>query len=212
MTTETKLRMVNVFKAAKAARWTRDKIDSLSTAEVQQLRFNAERLEETEIVALCDDVLGVRPRGGGSGRTQKGNGRNLVSRSKAFEMRGVYLQNPIWSRGGVRSSDGAVLMTIWAEDVRSEDGGCSYLLWAPNANGSRPWSDKAGGKERLEHCRLAAQQGKAEGLLVYGKKLEGSLPDDKAHSIDGVDAEIVLNVRVEKRGDEYWATWGKSKP
>ena len=204
--------MGNVFRAAQAARWTKDRITSLSTAEVQSLRSNAERLSETEIVALCDDVLGERPRGGGSGRTPKGNGRNLVSRSKAFEMRGVYLQNPIWSRGGVRASDGAVMMTIWAEDVRSEDGGCSYLLWAPNANGSRPWSDKAGGKERLEHCRLAAQQGKAEGLLVYGKKLDGSLPDDKAQSIDGVDAEIIVSLRVEKRGEEYWATWGKSKP
>jgi hypothetical protein len=28
--------------------------------------------------------------------------------------------------------------------------GCHCLLWAPNVGGSRPWSEKAGGRERLE--------------------------------------------------------------
>ena len=42
--------------------WTRDKIESLSTAEVRQLRDNALRLAEPEIAALCDTVLDTRPR------------------------------------------------------------------------------------------------------------------------------------------------------
>jgi hypothetical protein len=36
----------------------------LSTAEVRQLRENAERLSEGEIVGLCDEILKARPRGG----------------------------------------------------------------------------------------------------------------------------------------------------
>ena len=43
--------------------WTREKIESLSTVEVRQLQANALRLHETEIAALCDEVLGARPRG-----------------------------------------------------------------------------------------------------------------------------------------------------
>ena len=53
------------MRPSRAAQWTRDKIDSLTTLEVKQLRANAERLSEREITALCDDVLGKRPRGGG---------------------------------------------------------------------------------------------------------------------------------------------------
>ena len=47
-----------------------------------------------------------------------------------------------------------------------------------------------------------------EGLLVYGRPLEGSLPEDRARTISGIDAETVLNFKVEKRGAEYWARWG----
>ncbi|HEX2333618.1 MAG TPA: hypothetical protein VHI32_10640 [Burkholderiales bacterium] len=36
----------------------------MSTAEVRQLRENAERLSEAEIVGLCDEILKARPRGG----------------------------------------------------------------------------------------------------------------------------------------------------
>lgn len=45
------------------ARWTQEKIESLSTPEVRQLYVNALRLNEPEIAALCDSVLGTRPRG-----------------------------------------------------------------------------------------------------------------------------------------------------
>jgi hypothetical protein len=48
----------------RAALWTKDKIDLLSTPEVRNLHANAERLLETEIAALCIEVLGTRPRSG----------------------------------------------------------------------------------------------------------------------------------------------------
>jgi hypothetical protein len=143
------------------------------------------------------------------GATAAKNGRHLVSRSRAFEARGVFLQDTRGSWSGVRKSDGMVVMTIWAKSVESGDGACSYLLWAPNVDGSRPWSDKAAGKERLEHCRLALKQGGAEGLLVYGERLEGHLPEDKARTVQGVDPETVLRFKIEARGDEYWAVWGR---
>jgi hypothetical protein len=47
-----------------AAQWTKEKIDTLSTLEVRNLHANAERLLETEIAALCIEVLGSRPRTG----------------------------------------------------------------------------------------------------------------------------------------------------
>ena len=50
-------------RPTRSAQWTRERIDALSTAEVRQLRDNAERLHEAEIAALCEQVLGSRPRG-----------------------------------------------------------------------------------------------------------------------------------------------------
>jgi len=35
--------------------WTKDRIQTLSKPEVKQLRANAERLQEPEVVALCDE-------------------------------------------------------------------------------------------------------------------------------------------------------------
>lgn len=197
---------------SRIAKWTREKISSLTTLELRQLRLNAERLHETEVAALCDQVIGERPRGRTATRRpkRKGSAGRLVARGKAFELRGVSLQNRFWSRGGVRETDGMVVVSMWAEDVQRANAVSSYLLWAPNVEGSRPWSDKLGGKERLGHCQLAAEHGAAEGLLVYGTRLEGSLPEEKALSVDGADPENVLQLRVEKRGDEYWATWGTS--
>jgi hypothetical protein len=63
--------------------------------------------------------------------------------------------------------------------------------------------------ERLEHCKLAVERGGAEGLLAYGERLEGHLPEDKARTVLGVDADTVLRFKVEKRGKEFWATWGR---
>jgi hypothetical protein len=37
--------------------WSLDRIQTLSKPEVKQLRANAERLQESGVVALCDEVL-----------------------------------------------------------------------------------------------------------------------------------------------------------
>ena len=198
--------------AGKAVQWTKERIDALVTADVRQLRANAETLAEPEIVTWCDEILHGRPKTGpGSKARPKKNSKKLISRSKAFELRGVYLQDPGWSRGGVRKADGMVVVTIWAGDVQAAGGGCSYLLWSPNVAGSCTWSETPGGKERLEHCKLALERGEAEGLLVHGSRMEGALPDDKATSIEGVDPEVVVRMQVEMRGKEFWGIWGKSE-
>ena len=51
------------MRSAHAAQWTRERIDKLSTPEVKQLRDNAQRLNETEIAAICEQSLASRPRG-----------------------------------------------------------------------------------------------------------------------------------------------------
>lgn len=55
--------MMRLVRPGRSAAWTRDRIEALSTAEVRQLRVNAERLGEAEIAGLCDEVLKARPRG-----------------------------------------------------------------------------------------------------------------------------------------------------
>jgi hypothetical protein len=139
-------------------------------------------------------------------RTRAGR---LIARVKAFETRGVFLQDARTSWSGVRKADGKVVMALWADAVESAGGTCRYLLWAPNVDGSRPWSDKPAGRERLEHCKRALDLGGAEGLLVYGQGLTTHLPEDKAYAIHGVDAETVLTFEVEQVGAEFWAKWGK---
>src|SRR5260221_9448198 len=116
--------------AGKAVQWTRERVDALVTADVKQLRTNAENLSEPEIVTWCDEVLHARPKGSIAVKAKaKRGGRKLVSRSKAFELRGVFLQDPGWSRGGVRKADGMVVLTVWAGDISAAEGGCSYRLW-----------------------------------------------------------------------------------
>ena len=200
-----------VFKADLAKLWTRERIGRLSALEIKQLRANAERLNEPELAVLCSEVLKDSPRGAQQVTRDKPAGRTrarrLVARVKAFEARGVWLQDPRgWS--GVRKADGAVVIALWADAIESVDGSCRCLLWAPNVDGARPWSDKPAGRDRLEHCKRAVQLGSAEGLLVYGQRITGQLPEDKAHAIHGVDAETVLSFRVEAVGEEYWAVWG----
>ena len=40
--------------------WSLDRIQTLSKPEVKQLRANAERLQESGVVALCDEVLSAK--------------------------------------------------------------------------------------------------------------------------------------------------------
>jgi len=200
--------------SSRATDWTKERIGQLRKQEIEQLQINAGALGESGVVALCAEVLRERPKPRGSTAGRAGRPlkrRRLVSRRRAFETRGVTLQDARTSWSGVRKSDGAVVISLWADAIESASGSCSYLLWAPNVGGARPWSDQAAGKERLEHCRLAVDGGRAEGVLVYGERLEGYLPEDRARSVHGVDPEIVLQLEVERRGDEYWAVWGRKK-
>lgn len=195
---------------SRSNRWTIERIARLAQREVTQLRINAAGLGDAVVVALCDKVLQLdRPSVlvEKAGRRLKAKHPRLVTRRNAFETRGVMLP-ALSSWGGIRSSDGTVVLSIWRDGIRSENGVCSYLLWAPNEKGSRPWSDKPGGRERLEHCRQACERGTAEGLLVYGEKLDGHLPEDRAMTVAGVDPSVVLHVEVVLRGREYWAVWG----
>jgi hypothetical protein len=202
----------SVARRGRAESWTRERIAQLPAQEIMQLRANAERLNEADLAALCNEVLAQarsRTRTESRGKSEKiTKARKLIARTKAFEARGVRLQDVRTSWGGVRTSDGAVVMALWSEAIESADGACRYLLWAANVAGTRPWSDTPGGRERLEHCKRAIELGGAEGLLVYGQRMEGRLPEDKASAIYGVDAEMVLRFQVEALGDEYWAVWG----
>jgi len=207
---------MHIRKAAftsRATDWTKERIGQLRKQEIEQLQINAMALGANSVVALCAEVLSERPkkRRAGVRAAPPLKRRRLVSRRKAFEARGVMLQDARTSWGGVRKSDSAVVISLWADAIGSDSGACSYLLWAPNVGGSRPWSDQAAGKERLEHCKLVLNGSRAEGVLVYGELLEGYLPEDRARSVHGVDPEIVLQLEVERRGDEYWAVWGRKK-
>lgn len=204
-----------MFRPQRSTDWTRERVERLEPAEIRQLRDNASHLGIEKVAMLCDEVL-MEARGqrvAPSGRSQKPFvRRKLLSRRNAFSALGVELADPVGSWSGVRKADGRVVIALWAAAIETRDGACRYLLWAPNVNGSRPWSDSPAGRERLEHCRLIGEQGKAEGLLVRGEALERYLPEEKARSVHGVDAEVVIVFTIERRGEEYWAVWGKRVP
>lgn len=204
----------NAFKRGRAEEWTRERIQKLPAQDIKQLRANAERLGEPELVALCGECLKTARKSQAPRKPSarpRTKARNLIARQKAFEARGVWLDDPNSSWGGVRKADGQVVMALWADDVVSSGGACSYLLWRPNVADARPWSDKAAGKERLEHCKKALELGRAEGLLVYGQALKDHMPEDKAYTVHGIDPETVIEFAVELRGNEYWAVWGKKR-
>lgn len=204
--------VASAFRSDRSDDWTLERIAQLSVQDIKQLRENAERLNESGVAALCSEALAKRrdrvPAARKSGATTKP--RHLVPRTRAFEARGVWIRDARTSWGGVRKSDGVVVLSLWADDVRSEHGGCSCLLWAANKAGSRPWSDTPAGKERLEHCKLAMEKGEAEGFLVHGVRLKGLLPEERAQSVEGVDPAVVIRFQVVQRGAEYWALWGSA--
>lgn len=194
-------------------KWTLERIARLGVQDIKRLRENAERLNQAAVARLCTEALAIAaPEARSPARRAPRSGtvpRRLIARAKAFEARGVWLDDRHKSWGGMRKTDGAVVLALWVDAIESADGRCSYLLWAPNVDGSRPWSDQRAGKERLEHCRRAIQLGRAEGLLVYGERCAGHIPEDKAYTVLGVDPETVVVFEVEMRGAEFWATWGR---
>lgn len=202
---------MDLIERGRIATWSRERLDKLTTPELRALLANAQRLKEAEVAALCQELLDARPRGRPPARRDKhsGSGRRLITRGKAFEKHGVVSANRVWSRGGMRA-DGTVVFVIRADGVHKTDGPDRYLLWAPNIGNSHPWSDTAGGKERLQHCRIALERGAAEGLLTYGKPVAGAAARDGVLS-DLVDAGQVLSLSVEQRGEEYWATCAPQK-
>ena len=156
------------------SRWNSESVGSLSVEELRQLRENAVRLGAGEVAGLCDSALAAHgPEALSGASSPRRENSKLVPRRSAFRMRDVHLNAGMSSWGGVRKSDGVVVLSLWADDVRSEHGGCSCLLWAANKAGSRPWSDTPAGKERLEHCKLALEKGGAEVFLVHGVRLKG---------------------------------------
>lgn len=123
--------------------------------------------------------------------------RRKVSRIEAFAEQGVSLRFPARSWSGVRTDDGAVVIAVREGEVQSAFDGFRCLLWAPVIEGATEWIDRPAKAERLQHCRLAALNGGAEGLLVGGPRGE-------------VNADSVLELRVELREGEYWAFWGSA--
>ncbi len=111
---------------------------------------------------------------------------NAALRARAFERHGVLLKYPALSRSGVRDHDGMVVFAIAADHVRTDDWGCSSLLWRPLTRDD----------EALQHCRLAVRRGVAEGFLLYA--------DPASENGQGM-----LSLRVVKTGSEYWARWGR---
>jgi len=206
------MRMHNTpFKTGGAQDWTPERIERLDTSDLRQLRENAEKLGATSVVELCDAALNARPRTGATRSRAAAlpkRSRNLISRHKAFQARGVFLRDGDSAWSGVRTADGVVVMSIWAPAVVSTDGGCSQLLWAPGDAGARRWQDTAAGQERLKHCKLALERGGGEGILVYGEQFDGEAAEHNARSIYGADPERVVHFKVEQRGAEYWAVWG----
>jgi len=142
------------------------------------LRANAGNLGEQEVVTLCDEALRSLPKGAGKGSAvsaKNAKTRRLIARGKAFEARGVYLNDVRGSWGGVRSSDGMVVMSLWADAVQVARRAraticCGRRTWT----GARPWSDTPSGQERLKHCQLASRAPAPKGCSCFGERLERS--------------------------------------
>jgi hypothetical protein len=188
--------------------WDKTRLAKLSTVELRQLKDNAFARGRDDIVELCKEALDSRPIAPQARQERKKprlqSEPRLVSRKRAFEMRGVKVRNPRWSWGGIRESDGSVVLTLWAaNEQRDEKGTRFYRLWAPNIDGKRPWADTAGGKERLKHCEIALQQGWAEGFLIYGDQRARELPGDQPSVVHGADPHTVIRLRIIRHGEDY---------
>ncbi|HYL25825.1 MAG TPA: hypothetical protein VEV21_15650 [Burkholderiales bacterium] len=56
-----------VLPRGRVATWSREQLDKLTTLELRALLENAERLNETEITALCRELLASRRRRNAAG-------------------------------------------------------------------------------------------------------------------------------------------------
>jgi hypothetical protein len=52
-----------VLPRGRVAKWSREQLDKLSTDDLRALLDNARKLNETEVAALCTEILESRPRG-----------------------------------------------------------------------------------------------------------------------------------------------------
>jgi len=198
-----------------AKTWSRESIEKLSPGEIRSLGKNARERGALDVADLCDEVLKSKFKAAVDRARQEAPPKRksrLVSRKKAMEMRGVKLHNPYWSWGGIRPTDGIPVLTIWHDEIAKTDTGFECFLWGPNVDGSRPWADSNGGRERLEHCRVGAEVREGEGVLIYGQRRGRDLPVEKASKVEGADPHTVIRFQVEVRGGEYWAVWERSLP
>ncbi len=53
-----------VLPRGRVATWTKERLDKLSTDELRTLLANAQRRNETEVAALCNEILDTRPKRG----------------------------------------------------------------------------------------------------------------------------------------------------
>jgi hypothetical protein len=60
-----------ILPRGRIALWTREQLDKLTTLELRALLANAERLNEAEIAALCNEILSARPHGHAPARRRK---------------------------------------------------------------------------------------------------------------------------------------------
>ena len=54
-----------VLPRGRVATWTREQLEKLSTDDLRTLLANAQGRKETEVAALCSEILDARPRGRG---------------------------------------------------------------------------------------------------------------------------------------------------
>jgi hypothetical protein len=52
-----------ILPRGRVAQWNRERLEQLTTPDLRALLLNAERLQESEVVVLCREVLAKRPRG-----------------------------------------------------------------------------------------------------------------------------------------------------
>ncbi len=126
--------------------------------------------------------------------TKRRRGLSQLSVAQAFKAQGVALKYPSRSRSGIRWEDGAVVIAIDEAEVHASAEGFRCLLWSAVPQTRAPGPDRTILRERLEHIRLAARHGSADGLLIK----RGGV----------VTANAVLALQVKRRLGEYWATWG----